>query len=426
LISSFYGISEINPILESDEYVSFAWPSWAAEQILGLGATLIAGQKLNFPETSETVPIDISEVAPHTVLFSSRLWEGTASTIQRKIETGSRLNRAICELFIRVGFRVGALKAQGKKPNLFWRLLAVLANLLVFRPLKSKHGLHRVKSAYTSGATLSPDLIRFYAAIGIDLKQLFCLAETSIIAAQAKGTVNPGIVGKPLLNVSITVSEQGEILVDRDNCFLGYHKDPDATEKVFNGGWFHTGDAGYIDADGYLVYIDKLADIRQLSDRIRFSPQTIESMLRFSPAIMDAIAYIGDERDYIGAIITVDAEYITKWAEKADIRHCTFVDLVQRSTIRELICDEIRKVNNLLANQTRIKGFIILDKPFDPDGGGFTRTMKVRRSFVLDRYHELAEAIFDGRESVEVESLVVYKDGSQVTLPTRILVNRVD
>ncbi|MCP4718725.1 MAG: long-chain fatty acid--CoA ligase, partial [Desulfobacteraceae bacterium] len=309
--------------------VSIGLPSWINEQTLGIGAGLMAGQKLNFPETSRTVPIDIAEISPHTVLFASRLWEGTASTMQKKTDNASWINRFIFQSFLKIGYRVGGLRAEGKRPNLFWSSLYAFANMAVFRPIKSKHGLHKVRTAYTGGATLSPDVIRFFVAIGINLRQLFGLTETALVAAEKASDTKPGTVGKPLQGVVVDISDQGEILVGKDSCFLGYYKDPGLTQDVLANGWLHTGDAGYFDEDGYLVFQDKLEDMRQLIDGTRFSPQHMESRLRFNPFITDAFVLGGKERGFVGAILTIDTDYVVRWAEKESLPHCTFVDLVQ-------------------------------------------------------------------------------------------------
>jgi long-chain acyl-CoA synthetase len=425
-ISSNLATIAQNPVYATDNFVSFTLPGWTGEQGLGLLPALIVGQILNFPETMETVPDNILEIAPQTLLYGSRLWEGVASTTRRKISDAPLLNRLIYRLLLAVGYRVADLKAQGKTPNLFWRTFYGLANVMAFRPLKSRLGLHKVRIAYTGGSALGPDVIKFFSAIGVNIRQVFGLTETEMISVETSENVKMGSVGKLVPGVILRLSEAGEILVKGDCLFQGYYKAPEATERIFEGGWLHTGDAGHIDDEGFLFFIDRLEDMRQLADGTRFSPQYIESRLRFSSYIQDAFALGGEERDFVGAVISIDFDNVGKWAERRHIPYTTFVDLSQKPEACELIREEIEKVNKLLPHESRIKRFVNLHKAFDPDEAELTRTMKLRRAFVEDRYSELVDAVYGEREELVMEAAVVYRDGRKGLVSTKIRVNRVD
>jgi long-chain acyl-CoA synthetase len=416
---------DFNPIYENDEYLSFTLPGWSIEQLYGLMAGLLKGQIMNFPEKQETVAENIREIAPNTILYPSRLWEDVASTVQVKTSDSNFIYRFLYNLFLPVGYKIGDLSLTGRRPNLFWRFLFGLAELVVFRPLRDKHGLTRVRTPYTAGALLGPNVMRFFRAIGLNLRQVYGTTEGGT-TAHVGNDIKFETVGIPQVGEIIRISDEDEILVDKDSVFVGYYKNPEATEKKFSGGWFHTGDAGHFNDDGHLIFIDRMDDMKQLANGVKYSPQYIESRLKFSPYIKDAFVAGGGERDYIGAVININFANVSDWAERRKIPYTTFVDLSQRQEVCGLIKKEMEKMNRNLPEGAGVKAFVNLHKEFDADEAELTRTRKIRRTFIEDRYKDLVEAIYGEREELVMEASVIYRDGRTGVVSTKIKVNRLD
>ena len=420
LFSRYQAALTENPAYESDEFVSFILPGVEVEQSHGLLCTLLLGQRLNFAEGAETVPQDLREIAPHVLAYPSRLWEQAASMMQAKIADSIWLKRIVYNLSLPIGYKVADLSYGGRRPNLFWRFVHAVAELIVFRPLKDKHGLVRVRVPYTHGAILAPDILRFFRAIGVNLRQVYGTTEGGGISVHTADDFKFESVGKVTLGRCVRISSEGEILADRGTSFLGYYADSEATERAFRGGWYHTGDAGYLDEDGHLIFIDRLGDMKQLADGSRFSPQYIESRLKFSPYIKDAIVLGGEQRGFVGAILNIDFDNVGHWAERKRVPYTTLVDLSQKPEVGELIRKEVERVNRTLPSNSRVKSFANLHKEFDPDEAEVTRTRKLRRAFVEDRYQELVEAIYGEKEEVVMETPVVYRDGRTGVVSTKV------
>jgi len=415
---------KIDPLGAGDNTVSFTLPGWIVEQLFGYGNMLMAGTTMNFPEELETVQTDLREIAPNVLLYASRLWERLNSEIQVKINDSSWIKKLTYNLFAPVGYRMADLQMQKKKPNLLWKLLYKIAYLLLFRPLLDKHGLTNVKYGYTAGAILGPDIFRFFRAMGINIKQMYGITEIGIGTLHRDDDIAFESVGTPVgAGRKITISDEGEILIDADHCFDAYYKNEEAYEKATRGGWFHSGDAGHIDERGHLIYIDRMADLKQLVNGTKFSPQYIESSLKFSPYIIDALVLGEEVSDFVGAIINLDFGNVGKWAEDRNIPYTTFTDLSQKPEVRELIRNEISRVNRRLPDDSRIRKFINLHKEFDPDEAELTRTRKIRREFMEQRYGSLIDAIYGGKEEIVESATVTYQDGRKGTVETAIKVN---
>ena len=419
-------VLEIDPLSEKDDSLSFTLPGWLVEQMLGFGAMLRAGTVMNFAEEAETVQADLRETAPSLLLYASRAWERLNSEIQVRINDSSRIKKLTYNLFAPVGYKLADLGMQKKKPNLLWKLLYGIAYLLLFRPLKDKHGLTNLKHAYTGGAILGPDIFRFFRAMGVNIKQVYGITEIGIGTMHHDDDIAFESVGVPLgEGRKVSISEEGEILIDAAHCFDTYYKNEEAYEKATRGGWFHTGDAGYIREDGHLIYIDRMADLKTLANGVKFSPQYIESSLKFSPYIIDALVLGEEVSDFVGAIINLDFGNVGKWAEDRNIPYTTFTDLSQKPEVRVLIRNEISRVNRRLPEDSRIVKFINLHKEFDPDEAELTRTRKIRRDFMEQRYGNLIGAIYSGKEELVESATVTYQDGRKGTVETAIKVNAV-
>lgn len=411
IISSIQSSLAINPAYESDEYVSTTLPGWFVEQGMGLTCSLLTGQKFNFAEESATVQQDLREISPHRLLYPSRLWEQLFSTTKANIADGNWLDRMLFNLSLPVAYKVADMSLAGQKANLFWRFLRTIGDLIIFQPLRDKYGLTRVRVPYTAGAMLGPDIFRFFRAIGINLMQSYGSTEGLGISGHTIDHVKFESVGIAAPGRILRISGEGEIMVDKQGSFKGYYRDPETTERALRGGWFHTGDGGYLDEDGHLIFIDRLEDMRKLSDGTRFSPQYIESRLRFSPYIRDALVLGGEKREFIAAIINVNFDNVSRWAERRKIPYTTFVDLSQKPALCELIKEEVGRVNRTLPANSRIKSFANSVKEFDPDEAELTRSRKLRRAFMEDRYQDLVKAIYAGKEEVLMEATVAYRDG---------------
>jgi long-chain acyl-CoA synthetase len=399
------------PVYPRDEYLSFTLPGWIVEQTFGLATSLLCGQVLNFPEEAETVQENLRELSPATLLLPPPLWIKTRSLMQVGINDSTAGKRLLYNLLVPIGYRHADYTMGNQELGLFWKILYRLSYLVLFRPLKDKHGLHKVRRPVTAGSLIGPETYRLFHAIGVSLRNVYGITETGVVTAQRDGELRPDSVGLPIPGVEIRISNEGEILVGRQTCFEGYHKDASATEKAFSGGWYHTGDAGYVDDNGHLIFIDRMKDLKELANGTKFSPQYMEIRLKFSPYIKEAVVVEDVEKNLIAAIINIDFQNVGNWAEKNHISYTTFTSLSQLPQVGELIRREVERVNGSLPPGARIQRFVCLHKEFDADEAELTRTKKLRRNFMEQRYHDLIQAIFSNAREVEMKTEVIYQDG---------------
>ncbi len=412
ILSSLEAAVASNPIYESDEYVCVTSPGWFLEQALGFGASLMIGQKLNFPEEADTAPEDLREISPHTLVYPSRLWELVASVIMMGMSHSTWLKRTLYDRSLPVGHKVAARSLRDRVSplgGLFLGMANLIARLIVFRPLRDKHGLNRVRVPYTAGGMLSPDILELFQAMGVNLRQIFGSPEGGIISAHSKSDFKLESVGTVAPSKLIRINSDGEILIHQEGCVEGYFHDPQATERVFHGGWYHSGDAGYLEEDGHLIFVDRLEDMRQLTDGTRFSPQYIESRLKFSPYIRDVIVIGGEQREFIAAIVNLDFDNVARWADRRKIYYTTLTDLSQKPEIGELVRKEVEEVNQTLPPNSRVKSLVNLPQEFDL-GGALTGTAKSRRTLVEECYRDLVEAIYQNKEELVMEAPLVHRD----------------
>jgi long-chain acyl-CoA synthetase len=381
---------------------------------------------INFPESPETVQQNIREIAPDFIFYPARLLENLTALIQIRISDATWLNRSLYRIFLPIGYKVADLRYAGDRPNLLLAVLYGLGNLLVFAPLRDQLGLSRVRSAITAGASLSPDMLRYFRALGINLKQVYSATETAAVGTQhSDEDVKFGSVGKPIPGMSAKISPEGEIWLGGPNVFHGYFKDPEETARslsVDDQGmrWFHTGDAGHIDEDEHVIYLDRMSDMIELANKERFSPQYIQGQLKFSPYIRDVMVVGSKEMDYVTAIISIDFENVGRWAEKNHIPYTTFVDLAQRPQVYDMVLEAVRSVNDKLPPGGRVRKFALLHKEFDADEAEMTRTRKLRRGFLTERYSHMIEAMYADQASVNVSATVRYQDGREGVVETAV------
>lgn len=407
------------------EYLSFIPPAWATEQGLGIAGGLVAGLRLNFPEEPETVQENIREIGPEILFYGARLWESVNSMVQARILDSTALRRWLYHRCLSVGLKVADRKIGKKGVGLFWGALWWLAYQACFRALRDRLGLSRAKVVYSAGGALSPEIIRYFLALGIEIKLFYGSTEMGVVSIPRTGEIRPETSGRPMPWAEVRISEDGEILVKSRYMYSGYYKNPEATAAKLKEGYYCSGDFGYLDEEGHLIVIDRMEDLKPLSRGRKFSPQYTEVRLRFSPFIRDVLVVGGQERDYVGALVNIDLENVGRFAESNHIAYTTFTDLSQKPQVIELIREEIRKVNRTLPEHARVMRFVNLHKEFDADEAELTRTRKIRRSFVEERYRDLIEALYSGQRELAVEATVTYRDGRQGVIRTLISVNEV-
>ena len=417
---------EVDHWSDQDRYVSFLHPAWIAEQAVGVAGQLVAGTEVNFPEEPETVQENIREIGPTILFFAPRLWENINRMIQAKITDTSVLRRWIYHLSLPMGYRAAEHRLAKKGLGLFRRFIHRIAHWVLFRPLKDRVGLSRIRCAYTAGSAVSPDILNYFQAIGVNIKQLYGGSEQGLVTIHRDGEIKCETCGVAMPGVEIHLSPEGEVLVKGENIFAGYYKNPDVTREKIRDGWYYTGDFGYIDDDRHLVVIDRMEDLKELKGGRKFSPQFAEIRLRFCPYIKDALVIGGEDKDYVTAIINIDLENVGRWAEGNRIPYTTFTDLSQKSEVIELIKKDIQRINKFLPEWSRIRKFVNLHKEFDADEAELTRTRKLRRTFVENRYSDLIAALYGKDREYNVEASITYRDGRKAVMKTAIHINHVE
>lgn len=413
-------ITKVDRLDETDEYVSFLPFAWIGEQMNSFGVALATGITINFPEAVETAMEDLKEIGPHFMFGAPRIYENIRSQIWLKIDESYRLNRWFYNTFIRIGERAARYRMSGERMPVTLSFLAWLGKVTVLRPLINQIGLLRLRRAYTGGAALGPELFTFYQAIGVNLKQIYGQTEiTGIAYMHRDGDVRPDTVGMPLPETECRISEEGEILSRSASVCSGYYKLPDKTDELLEGGWLHSGDAGFIDESGHLVVIDRVSDVMHNREGEMFSPMYLENKLKFSPYIKEAVIF-GNQQDYVSALINIDPIIVGKWAEDRGISFTTFMDLSNKPQVAELIFKEVAEINrNVEKPHYRIHRFAILYKLLDVDDGELTKTGKIRRDFVRKKYADLYEALYDeGVSEKQVEAVYQYQDGQTTSVET--------
>ncbi|WP_441229166.1 long-chain fatty acid--CoA ligase [Tardiphaga sp. 215_C5_N2_1] len=400
-----------------DEYVSVLPLPWIMEQVYALGKGLLSRMKVNFVEQADTMMNDFREIAPTFVLFAPRVWEGIAADVRARVMDSSPLKQSLYELGMKSG--LSAL-ANGKR--------SAVADTLLFRALRDRLGFTRLRSAATGGAALGPDTFKFFRAMGVPLRTLYGQTETlGAFTLHPPDAVDPDTTGIAMgSGIEIEVRDPdvqgvGEIVVRHPNMFLGYYKSPEASAADLRDGWMHSGDAGYFNDNKQLVVIDRIKDLAQTARGERFSPQYIENKLKFSPYIAETVV-LGDNRDALAAMICIRFSIISKWAEKNRISFTTYTDLSSRPEVYEMIRKEVETVNATLPPAQRIAKFLLLYKELDADDGELTRTRKVRRSVINEKYADIIDGIYGGARDIPVDTTIRFQDGTSQRIRTRLVV----
>ncbi|MCC8974151.1 long-chain fatty acid--CoA ligase [Bradyrhizobium brasilense] len=398
-----------------DEYVSVLPLPWIMEQIYALGKGLLSRMKVNFVEEPDTMMHDFREIAPTFVLFAPRVWESIAADVRAGVMDASPFKQRLYDLGMKTGL---AALAEGKR--------SVFADQLLFRALRDRLGFTRLRSAATGGAALGPDTFKFFQAMGVPLRTLY--GQTELLGAYTlhpEGKVDPDTTGVPMAdNIEIRIDNTdvngvGEIVVRHPNMFHGYYKNPEASVADIKDGWMHSGDAGYYNDNRQLVVIDRIKDLAETSRGERFSPQYIENKLKFSPYVAEAVV-LGAGRDALAAMICIRYSIISKWAEKNRISFTTYTDLSSRPEVYALLKKEVETVNATLPPAQRISRFLLLYKELDADDGELTRTRKVRRGVINEKYADIIDAIYRGKASIPVDTVIRFQDGSTQRVRTTL------
>lgn len=425
LVSSLNAV-KFEGLREDDEILAYLPMAWVGDHIFSYGESLCCGMCVACPESADTVLNDVFEVGPTFFFAPPRIFENLLTTVMIRIEDASLIKRKMFTYFMKHATEHGLKILDGEPVPLSARLLYALGNILVYGPLKNALGLSRVRLGYTAGEAIGPDIFRFYRGIGLNLKQLYGMTESSVfVTIQPDGEIKPDTVGKPAYDVEIKIAESGEVMFRSPGIFQEYFKNPEATaEMKTEDGWCHTGDAGYFDDDGHLKIIDRAKDVGKLNDSTMFAPKYLENKLKFFPDIYEAVTF-GDGRDHVTAFINIDLEAMGNWAERNHVSYASYQELAGHPDVHRIIGEHIAQVNRELAEDpqlhgSQIKRFLVLHKQLDADDGELTRTRKVRRSTVSEKYGPLIEALYSDVTQCDIATEVTYEDGRKGTLSATV------
>jgi long-chain acyl-CoA synthetase len=413
--------AEFDKLTSSEEVLAYLPPAWVGQNIFSYAQWLACGYVVNCPENASTVTIDLKEVGPTYYFAPPRVFESLLTTVMIRMEDAGAIKRRMFHFFMDVAKRVGPALMDGQSVGAVDRLLYGLGQLFVYGPLRNNLGFSRVRVAYTAGEAIGPDLFTFYRSIGINLKQLYGSTETAVfVCLQPDNQARADTVGVPIRGVEIKVADNGEILVKSAGLLKGYYKNPEATAEVLTAdGWYHTSDAGFLDASGHLKIIDRVKDVGRIkggaNDGAMFAPKYVENKLKFFPHIKEVVAY-GDGREKVCVMLNIDFDAVGNWAERRNLPYAGYTDLAQKPEVYQLIKECVEKVNADLSVDTLLAGsqisrFLVLHKELDADDGELTRTNKVRRGFIADKYQPLIDALYSGKAEQFIETVVKFEDG---------------
>ncbi|MEW6533606.1 MAG: AMP-binding protein [Thermodesulfobacteriota bacterium] len=416
----------VDPCRPSDDFVSYLPFAWIGEQMMSISCGLQVGFTINFPEEPETAQANVREVGPHVMFAPPRLYEQFTRTVQVKYLDATWLKRKLYELSMRIGYATAERKFEKKGVPWYLKFLRVLANLACYEKIRDHLGLSRVRHAYTGGAAMGPDHFRFFHAIGVNLKQIYGQTEIAgISVVHRDDDIKFDTVGKAIPQTEVRITESGEIISTSPSVFKGYYKMPEETAKTLKDGWLYSGDTGFIDEDGHLVVFDRTKDIMILSDKSKSSPQFLEARLKFSPYLKDALV-VGHEKPFVTAILCIDYATVGKWAEDHGINYTSYQELCQLPQVYDLVIGPLKEVNRTLPDPAKILRFANLYKEFDADDDELTRTRKIRRAFVENRYKDIIDALYTpGQEMMHMDTNITYEDGRVVQIKADIRIKDV-
>ncbi len=431
LILSSRAYADLEGLRDDEEVLAYLPMAWIGQNLFSYAQWMVVGFRINCPESGDTTMTDMREIGPTYYFAPPRVLEALLTQVTIRMEDASWIKRRMFNYFMELARRVGSRLLDGRPVAAIDRLLYAIGNLAVYAPLKNALGMSRIRVAYTAGEAIGPDLFVFYRSLGINLKQLYGSTETSVmVCVQPNGEVKPDTVGPPMRGVEIRVLDTGEIVLRCPGLFRAYYKNDVATREAKDAeGWFRTGDAGYFDDTGHLKIIDRARDVGKLSDGTLFAPKYLENKLKFFPYIKEAVSF-GHERPAATAMINIDVEAVGDWAERRGIPYSGYTDLAAKPPVRDLIRECVEKVNADLSRDPKLFGsqiqrFVVLHKELDADDGELTRTRKVRRGFIGEKYATIVDALYSGTERCVVEAQVRFEDGRVGMIRADLVVNPV-
>jgi long-chain acyl-CoA synthetase len=427
LIAAARAFTAAEKLRPDDEILCYLPMAWVGDAFYSTAMSLFLGFTCNCPESPETVQRDLRELGPTALLAPPRIWENLLTSVQVRAADATPVKRRLFETFRALADRAELMKSEGREPPAALRLALMVGEFLIFGPVRDRLGLRRVRLALTGGAPLGPDAFRFFRSFGVNLKQIYGATELcGLVALQPDGEADPNTVGRVCPGTEVRLDRGGEVLVHSAAMFEGYYKQPDASASAITAdGWLRTGDAGFLDPRGHLVIIDRIKDVGKLADGSPFAPQFLENKLKFSPYISEAVAF-GDERPFVATMIVINAETVGHWAERRSISYTSFQDLSANPNVRELVRDEIRKCNAGLPPAARVRRFLLLNKQLDADDNEITRTRKIRRRFIAEKYGRVVEALYAGRSDVELVTDITFEDGRKSTIRSNVAIDEAE
>ena len=423
MITTAENYAAFEHITRGDNWLSYLPMAWVGDAMLSLATALVAGVTINTPESPETVQRDLRELGPHGILAPPRIWESLLTQLQVKTADSSPLKRRVYEFFRRIAVE-RELLIEDKKPVPATKALAYrIGEIIAYGPVRDQLGLRHARWCLTGGAPLGPDTFRFFRSFGINLKQIYGATEASaLVAVQRDDQADPNTVGVPVPGLEVKIDATGEVLLKGPGVFIGYYKQEDATKATMTSdGWLKTGDAGIIDPRGHLAIIDRAKDVGKLADGTPFAPQFIENKLKFSPFIREAVAF-GSDKPYVVAMLAIDLSTTGNWAERRGLPYTSFVDLAKKPEVQALITDEVGKINATLPEAVQVRRILLLQKELEADDNEMTRTRKVRRGFVMEKYAPVIEAFYSGGESAEVTMEITFEDGRKSQIKSNLVI----
>jgi long-chain acyl-CoA synthetase len=422
---------EMEGLREDEEVMAYLPMAWIGDNIFSYCESFVAGFTANCPEDPSTVLHDMREIGPTYLFAPPRIWENILTQVMIRMEDAAWIKKKMFHFFMKVAGKVEKLRIAHESVPFGPKILYQLGRFLVYAPLVDNIGMKKVRIAYTAGEAIGPEIFEFFRSLGINLKQVYGMTESSaIISIQKDNDIDSETVGTPIPELEIKISDKGEVMYKSPGVFQGYYKNPEATKETLEDGWVHSGDAGYLTKHGHLKIIDRAKDVSKLNDGTIFAPKYIENKLKFSPYIKEAVAH-GKDMDYVATFVDIDYGAIGNWAERRHIAYTSYTDLAQKPEVYDLIFNEIKRVNKSLSDDEQLRGaqikrFLLLHKELDPDDGEITRTRKVRRKFVAEKYGDLIDALYSDKDSVEMDAKITYEDGRTTMIKANLRIRNAE
>jgi long-chain acyl-CoA synthetase len=426
MIATAENFALIEPLERGDDWLCYLPMGWVGDMTYSLATSMVSGATCNCPESPETVQRDLRELGPAMFLAPPRIWESMLTGLQVKAADASWLKRHVYQYYRALAERCELLKTDGKPIPAKTRFGYWLGEMLVYGPVRDQLGLRNARTCLTGGAPLGADTFRFFRSFGVNLKQVYGATEAcGLVSLQADNEADPNTVGRIVPETEVRIGERGEVEVKGPGVFVGYYKQEDATrDAITSDGWLKTGDAGFVDPRGQLAIIDRAKDVGKLADGTPFAPQFIENKLKFSPYIREAVAF-GDQRPFVAAMVAIDIATTGKWAEQRSLAYTSFMDLSRKPEVARLIVEEVAKINATLPETIRVRRIVLLNKELEADDAEMTRTRKVRRGFVAEKYAPVIGAFYDGAKETELTMDITFEDGRRSSLTARLAVHDV-